>query len=204
MTVTRIQDGRSVQVRSEQMVNTEFEALTARALSNPAPLRPVSVKSLLPTDDMTLEYGQRTHGPCLKVEGNKRTAYLRFDIPPVGIIAYAKLRLTQIIDPGSGTLTFHTGSHTHWTEENLTEDNAPLPQRQIAQRTGVVQRRETVEVDVSSLVRSPGPVTLILTLDKGKAHDIWFGSKESNYPPQLVLTYVSPAVKGPVSSQNDG
>lgn len=189
VTFTRIRDGHSVQVQSEQKANTESDTLNAEPVSDPAPLRPVSVMSLLPTDDQTLEYGRRKSELLLMVEGDKRTSYLRFDIPPVGVITHARLRLTQTIDPGSGTLTVYAGNHHDWSEDRLTQENAPQPTRTIAQRTGAVQRRETIELDVSSLIHTPGPITLILTLDKGDAHDIWFGSKESAWPPQLVLTY---------------
>ena len=189
---TRHHDKASVQVNSEQMATTDAGPLTVRELSTPASARGVSIVNLLPTDDVTLDRGRRVAGRHLKVEGRRRTAYLRYVIPAVGAIRSAKLRLTQDIDTGSGTLRFFLGDHAEWTEDDLTEARAPAPLRELAQRTGVVQRREVIEVDVSQGIREPGPITVVITLNKTVAHDIWFGSKESETPPQLILTYLSP------------
>ena len=144
---------------------------------------------LLPTDAASLDRGTRVLRP-LKVEGQRRTCYLRFDVPSVGVLLHAKLRLTQTIDPGSGTLTFATGSHSHWLESTLDAENAPQAVEPSVQRAGVVQRRETIEVDVSPLIRQPGPVTIVIDLDQIGGHDIWFHSRKSDLPPRLILTYV--------------
>lgn len=186
---TRHHDQASVQVDSEQMATTEAEALTARNLLTRTPARPVSIVSLLPTDDAILDNGERDDGRHLKVEGRRRIAYLRYVIPPVGTIRSARLRLTQDVDTGSGTLLFCLGEHAAWTENDLTGDRAPAPLRELARRTGVVQRRDVVEVDISEGLPDAGPITIVITLNKGAAHDIWFGSRESELPPQLILTY---------------
>lgn len=186
---TRNADGASVEVQSEQKVGSATATLAVAALNTPAPARPVSVQSLLPTDAVSLDRGQRVIRP-LKVEGQRRTSYLRFNVPPVGVILHAKLRLTQTIDPGSGTLTFATGSHSDWLETTLDEPNAPRAVAPAVQRTGVVQRRENLEVDVTPLIQKPGPMTIVIDLDQGGGHDIWFHPRKSDLPPQLILTYI--------------
>ena len=147
---------------------------------------------MLPTDDVTLDHGEPINDHHIKVEGDRRIAYLRFDIPSVPDLQSAKLRLTQDIDPGSGTLQFSVGDHSEWSEESLTRSNAPVPTARSVQRSGVVRRHEVVEVDVSQLNIGSGPMTLIVTLDETGGNDIWFGSKESDTPPQLVLTHLLP------------
>ncbi len=191
VTFTRNHDKATVKVKSKQMATTGSGILAVQDLSQESDEKRVSVLNLIPTDDTTLERGRRVGGPHLKVEGKNRVVYMRFDIPDLNTILSAKLRLTQDIDPGSGTLKFHLGDHTDWTEKDLTKALAPAPLHEIAERRGVVQRREVIETDLSHAIKEPGPVTLIITLDKTKAHDIWFGSRESDIPPQLILTYLS-------------
>ena len=186
---TRHSDSASVEVGSQQMTSTSVDDLTVRDLSAQTSQRAISVTSLLPTDDITLDLGQRAPGPHLKVEGNRRTAYLRYVVPSVGKILSAKLRLTQAVDTGKGALSFFIGDSSKWNEANLTEAAAPAPGPEVARRTGVVRRRQVIEVDLSDAVKSPGAITIIIKLDKTKEHDIWFGSKESDTPPQLILSH---------------
>lgn len=188
---TRHSDNASVQVNSEQMASTSTTTLAAeKNLSVSTLTQPVSVVSLLPTDDVTLELGKRITGREIKVEGKRRKAYLRFEVPELETIHSAKLRLTQEIDPGSGTLRFFNGNHSDWTENNLTKSKAPVPVGKAVLRTGVVQRHEVIEVEVSKLISEAGAaITIIISLDEIKGQDIWFGSKESSNPPQLILTY---------------
>jgi len=189
---TRTADGQSVRVQSEQMVDSAARILAVAALNTPVPARPVEVLSLLPTDAATLDRGQRVINP-LKVEGKRRTCYLRFDVPSVGVFLHAKLRLTQTIDPGSGTLTFARGSHSTWRETSLDERTAPRAVEPVVKRTGVVQRRDTIEVDITPLIQTPGPVTIVIDLVETGGHDIWFHPRKSDLPPQVTLTYVPTA-----------
>ena len=173
------------------MATTATEDLTVASLSQRTSLPSTKLVSLTPTDDMTLDQGRRDAAPRLKVEGGRRTAYLRFNVPDVGVIRSARLRLTQDVDPGEGTLRFFTGEHVDWNEDNLDEDSAPKTLRLVGQYAGVVRPGQIVEVDVSDAVKKPGPLTLIMTLDKPRENDIWFASKESDFPPQLILTCIS-------------
>ena len=193
--LTRHSDSASVEVGSLQTATTAAKELAAVALFVPAP-QPTSTVRLLPTDDATLDRGARALGALLKVEGDRRTAYLRFVVPAVGRIHSARLRLTQAIDPGQGTLRFWLADHSKWAEDTLTSDTAPDPVREVARRTGVVRRNQIIEVDVSDAIQKPGPVTIVITLNKKKEHDIWFGSKESDTPPELILEH-SPQVRSP-------
>ena len=88
-------------------------------------------------------------------------------------------------------LQLHLGSHSQWNESNLSEENAPQPQRVLDEHRGVVTHGQVVEFDVSSAIVKPGPITLILTLNKSHENDIWFGSREGSNPPQLVLSAIA-------------
>ena len=167
-------------------------SFAAEKLSQP----PMEVLQLLPTDDVTLDRGEPERNQRLKVEGERRRAYLRFDIPERTGVRSARLRLTQSIDSGTGTLRYFLGDHADWSEDSLAATAAPSLWIQVAERTGVVQRGQVIEVDVSNAVQRPGPITIIVTLDTTDEDDIWFGSRESDTPPQLILSYPPSGVEG--------
>jgi len=146
--------------------------------------------TLYPTDDAHLQDGELANLPHLRVEGQRRTIYLKFDIPDnKRIIREAKLQLTQMIDVGSGTLKFYEGSHTDWSEHNLSMRQAPWPLREVGRHTGVVGLNQIVEVDVSELIHRSGLYTIIVTLDEFGDNDIAFGTKKSPLGPKLIVDY---------------
>jgi ferric-dicitrate binding protein FerR (iron transport regulator) len=124
----------------------------------------------------------------LKVQGERRTAFLKFTVRKAGQVLAARLRMTQMVDSGGGTLRFWEGSHNDWSEETLSPANMPGPLRQVGRRVGWVALGQTVEVDISSLIHQDGTYTLVVTLDETEGNDIWFGSRESPTPPELILT----------------
>ncbi|MFG0290099.1 MAG: FecR domain-containing protein [Rhodopirellula sp. JB044] len=182
VTLTRHRDKAQVEVKSQQMATSDdlsVQDLTATSLD---PIR------VFPTDDLTLDRGKREKKlQWLKVEGKRRVTYLKFDIPDQREFRFAKLRLTQSVDSGSGTLRFHTGDHNRWNEADLTATTAPRPLKEVAAHRGVVARGQVVEVDVSEVAARPGPVTFVVTLDQVGEDDIWFGASESDTPPVLIL-----------------
>ncbi|YCM45032.1 FecR domain-containing protein [Verrucomicrobiaceae bacterium 227] len=143
---------------------------------------------LLPSDDVCSDGQRFLNDEFLKVEKNRRTSYLKFEVPEGGLILGAKLRLTQSVDAGSGQLKVFEGSHHEWSEESMSRKTAPKHLRELDQLNGWVGLDQVVELDVSSLVTHDGTFTLMVTLEKGGSNDIWFGSKESSVPPELILT----------------
>jgi ferric-dicitrate binding protein FerR (iron transport regulator) len=182
--------GRTVQVAAGEYSVTggaNLEVLDQTTL-RPDLLLPGQTR-LLPADNACLENGRSVPGLYLKVEGQRRIAFLKFHIEEAGEILSARLRLTQMVDPGSGTLEFWEGSHSNWSRATISGAKAPQPVRRIASRTGRVVRNQSIDVDVSGLIRQGGTYTLIMTLNApAAADDIWFGSRESLHPPQLILT----------------
>ncbi|WP_404308768.1 CBM96 family carbohydrate-binding protein [Neorhodopirellula lusitana] len=180
---TRKSDQAFVEVGSHQMATTEKFAV--EELTQPS----LEVISLIPTDDLALNRGQPvTKDKWLKVEGNQRDSYLRFVIPQATKVHSAKLRLKQDVDSGKGTLRFFVGDHSDWTEDSLNGGNAPKCLQQVAQHKGIVGRGQLIEVDVSKADLTPGPITIVMTLDETDENDIWFASRESDAPPELILT----------------
>lgn len=187
VTLTRHSDNAKIEVGSQQTARTGGKDLAVEELSPPSR----KTVSLLPTDDMTLDRGEPASGEYhLKVEGERRIAYLRFEIPDLPAIRSARLKLTQDVDAGTGTLRFFVGDHSDWSESSLAQETAPLQKREVAQHRGIVGRGQTVEVDVLDAIQRSGPITIIVTLDKTRENDIWFGSRERGQPPQLTLTYL--------------
>lgn len=200
VTLTRHRDNTSVDVESQQMATTAEDVLGVKSLSRLMPSPVSEIITLTPTDDITLEKGKPVDSLRLMVEGDHRTCYLRFVVPDVGVIQAARIRLKQDIDTGKGTLSFFKGDHADWNEANLIDQNAPEPLSLVGQRAGVVRRGQTIEVDVSDAVQASGPVTIIMKLDNKNQNDIWFASRENEFPPQLILTYVphsEPVSKSP-------
>ncbi len=185
-------DNVEVEVGSQQMASTENRDLGIESLGQPK-VESTSILTLLPTDDVTWDHGGVNNGSHLKVQRKNRTVYLRFEIPAVDGIRGARLRLTQDIDPGSGTLKFFEAESSDWSETEVSGNNLPKRGRMIAQRSGVVRPGQVVDVDVTDAVVSDSPVSFVVTLDRDREQDIWFGSRESQSPPQLLLTVERPA-----------
>lgn len=159
----------------------------AAALPGQTPGESRRYRVLSPTDDVCLDRGQRVNREYLHLEKNRRRVFLRFEIPGPGAIEEARLQLTQVMDPGSGTIRFHEGSHSDWTERDLKAELAPVPVREIARYTGVVGPFDTISVDVSDLIAGPGRYTIMATVDSQGTEDIAFGSKEGDFGPKLIL-----------------
>ena len=185
VSMIRHRDRKRVEVGSLQTASTGDETFSARELT----ANGSRTINLLPSDDVTLDRGVPAKNEYrLKVEADRRLAYLRFVIPELTNIKSAKLSLTQEIDTGSGRLRLDLAEHSKWTSETLTEANAPQPVRVLDEHQGVVTHGQVVEFDVSNAVGRSGPVTFILTLDRSGENDIWFSSRIGPSPPQLILS----------------
>ena len=143
--------------------------------------------SFLPTDDAYLQGGARFNNSTLKVEAGRRVSYLKFNVSGLsGSVQTATLRLQENGDPGNGTLRVLRGSHSNWTESNLSTANAPAENGQVGSFTGTVTSGQVVSIDVTPLVTGNGTYSAILRMDTG-GNDIWFGSEESSRKPQLII-----------------
>ncbi len=162
-----------------------LEALDQSGLL-PGTLLPGSLR-LKPTANVYTERNRILSGQHLKVEDGRRVSYLKFEIPELGNIAGARLRLKQMIDPGAGTLCLWHGNHENWSEQTHRISNLPQRLRLVAKHTGWVKLDQEIEFDVSSMIQKAGSYTIIMTLEGDSSNDVWFGSSESSHPPELIL-----------------
>lgn len=118
-----------------------------------------------------------------------RQGYLRFDVavPDGATVAKATLRLWTLAAGTATGVSFH-GVSTSWSETGLTWANAPEEGTSMAVARSY-PNAAWIDVDVSSLVRSGGPVGIALT----SSDPAWFGfaSREAAEVPRLVLETVA-------------
>jgi len=146
-----------------------------------------------PTDDATVRADQPTRNfgsaPALEVDGRPvKNALLKFDVSGVGpgTVISARLRLfCQDSSSVGGTLAPSTVA---WTEATVTWATAPTAGSPIA-ALGKVTAGSWYEIDLTSLVRGDGTVSLVLASPATNGAD--YASKEAGLAlaPQLVVTY---------------
>ena len=153
------------------------------------PFQEKMTRTLHAFDDVYLEGFESKSNHYLKVEGNRRVAFLKFRLQnlPAKILD-AHLRLKVAGDTGSGTLRAFIGSHSDWTVETLNKSKAPWPRKQIASKKVSPSVGDIVTIPVLAMFPGEEDCTLILKLDAG-GNDIWFGSSRSENAPELVITY---------------
>mgnify|MGYP000883475374 CR=1 FL=1 len=177
----------TVTVGGDQYTETGPGPLHVREIPLPPRVSLYAQLVLSPIDDAYIQEGAVVNQDHLYLEGQRRIAYMRFNIPDIGAINGATLQLTQWKDSGSGTIRFYRGSRADWTEQDFVAEKAPEPEREVARYTGFVGPRQVVEVDVSDAIQGPGFCTIIMTLDTVGNDDISFGSRESDVGPRLVI-----------------
>ena len=180
---------RAVEVGAGKYCETGGKSLEVRDQSDllPGALMPGQIR-LQPVADLCLDGVRVFNNTYLKVENDRRVSYLKFEIPEGAEIVDAKLLLTQMVDPGSGTLRVQNGSNNDWSESSMTAKNAPKADGEMVERKGWIRLDQVVEINVSSLIKSAGTHTLMISLEGKGSNDVWFGSKESPHPPELILT----------------
>ncbi|MFC1510611.1 DNRLRE domain-containing protein, partial [Candidatus Omnitrophota bacterium] len=144
-------------------------------------------------DDAYLQEGVRFNNEHLKVENTsvqERIGYIKFDVTSTDVIKGAKLSLKVSRDPGLGTIKIYQGSHNSWNEENLAVNSAPIKAQFVTARPARFKEGLIYEFDVSSLVKAAGMYTFIVEMNFGD-NDVWFGSKESGFGPELMVDVIS-------------
>lgn len=146
-----------------------------------------------PTDDAYIQDIQGYDQSVMKLEENNRMSYIMFDLTPLkGNITDVSLEFTVEGDAGNGTIDVYKGLETTWTEENLTQSNAP----NIDILVGSVNKSYTVgsteNIDLQASEFLAQKTTLILLHSKG--NDLSLASKEhaSRKGPKLKVTYMAP------------
>ena len=146
-----------------------------------------------PTNDAYLQGTQSYNLPINRLEEGMRTSYLKFDLSQIpGTITNASLEFIIDSDEGNGTLTFHKGSTTDWTEQNLSPENAPDMVTVLGTMNKTFKIGTVEKVNITSSELNNEITSFIVTHQEG--NDLAFASKEStsNKGPKLVITYEAP------------
>ena len=171
----------------------------AATVSRFAPVADASVRSDAPDRNA----GGTT---LLRVDGDPQaTAYLKFDVRGLTrTVRRATLRLTARADSGAKGVEARSSANT-WTEMGITAANAPAAGPSIA-RTGAFATGDAMSLDVTSLVKGNGTVTVAVTTAGTVAR--WFAAREDGTQadrPQLIVEerpYLAGAMVHPLWTEN--
>ncbi len=153
------------------------------AVATSVSLKPVA-DTFVSSAGPTLNFGT---GPALRTDGSPVVhSYLRFDLSGTsGTIWRAVLKLHANSTDVNG-LSAHAVANTTWSETGTTYANAPA-MGSAAVSSGAVAASATIGLDVTSFVSGHHGL-LSLGLTDNDATAISLASRESSYPPSLVLT----------------
>ena len=149
--------------------------------------------SLLIIEDAYLQNGSRVNNAGLRVEGaasRERISYLKFSVIDAAKIETATLKLTVKGDNSDGgIIRVFAGSHSNWTEDNLSKSNAPSKGSLLAKDDAIKAYPEgsSHEFDITALMTSDGAKTLIIDMIAG-GDDVMFSSKEGSAKPVISIT----------------
>lgn len=194
--ISSIEDQKSNETTPVEQESTTQEIEEAPE-ENPIESLEIRTTSFSPTNDAHVQSGKGYNQNIIRLEENHRTSYLMFDLSPIlalnGTISEASLQITINSDDGSGNISVHKGTASNWTEENLSESNAPGLDVLVGDiiKEYKIGATEIIELQVANL--QPEVATLILSHKGG--NDLAFASKEhvSKIGPKLVVTYRVPS-----------
>ncbi len=151
---------------------------------------------LSPIHDAYLQGSSRFNSEIIRVEQNRRTGYLMYDLSSInGTISKAELKFTVNSDPGNGNINVNKGTSNNWTESNLSNSNKPSVGILLGNMNTTYGIGNTKTVNLSAGSISGNTLSLVLNMTSG--NDFALASKENgdNTPPQLVITYTSTSVQ---------
>jgi hypothetical protein len=132
--------------------------------------------------------------------GPYRNIYLRFNVSGLADpVTKATLKLVTQTTTAKGVSLGPVANNT-WGESTITWANAPAIGSAVAS-SGVFNAGDTVPINVTSLVKGNGTVSMGITTTA--LVDKTFGSRESSTPPQLVIETSASAPSPPPPSASD-
>ncbi|HZM15727.1 MAG TPA: Ig-like domain-containing protein [Candidatus Krumholzibacteria bacterium] len=155
-----------------------------------------TVMTFVPVADAKVRSNQPAsnygHTTDLRVEQDVMVlhSYLRFNLPSVGTVRDAMLRLysqSGSIDGGTihAVSNNYEGTTTPWTETGITWGNAPALTGSALSSAGLVLTDDLVELPLGAAITGPG--TWSFALQNGVPDAVIYGSRESNLPPELIV-----------------
>ncbi|WP_299437830.1 carbohydrate-binding protein [uncultured Aquimarina sp.] len=148
--------------------------------------------SLSPIHDAFLQGSTRYNSDMLRIEQNKRTGYLMFDLSSInGTVTKADLKFTVYSDAGNGNITIHKGNSNNWTETNISNSNKPSKGAQLGTLNANFPIGSTKTIPLKTTSISGGKLSLIINALSG--NDFAFASKENGSvaKPTLVISYTT-------------
>ena len=169
----------------------ETEALYAPKLTATT----TNTVTLTPIQDAHLTGNTRYNLPILGVSENYRIAHLMFDLSKIeGEITSATLQYTIKDNPGNGRTRVFTGTHTNWTESNLTDQNRPKASNQLGYITKSYPVGSTHKINLTTKHLINERMTIIMWQEDGQGYT--FASRETTTPPKLIVTYSTTTSSG--------
>ena len=146
--------------------------------------------------DAYLQNGKGYDQPIVRLEENRRTSYLMFDLSQIdsigGQITSANLVFLIDTDDGNGIIEVFKGASNDWTENDLSETSAP----EIDVQLGTIEQEYRINTEVSIALNASELVSGLFTiiLDHKEGDDLAFASKENTEKEggKLVVTYDAP------------
>jgi PKD repeat protein len=115
-------------------------------------------------------------------------SYLKFDVAGLtGPVDSARLRVF-VTDPASDGGDLYSIADTTWTESGLTWNNAPPFSGIPARPLGPATNGTWVEFPLDPRVFAAGDGTYSFTIVGHSSEVLWYGSRETANPPQLIVT----------------
>jgi hypothetical protein len=120
-------------------------------------------------------------------KSDKDESFVRFTVPEFnGIVQKVILRLyTPTNGSTNGPAVYVT--HPTWVESGITWNNRPATRGNALDNKRKIQDGTWTEYDVSQAVTGMGAFSFALAADSGDA--VFFASRESEWPPELVISY---------------
>jgi hypothetical protein len=131
------------------------------------------------------------YGDSLKLDLDgdpMRISYLKFDLSTVSEVESAVLRL-HVIDTSTGVKYFREVSDDSWSEDTVTFDNRPAVGNVIASLSD--EGLGWVEIDITPYAQANQGSFLSIEIDTPSTSSCEFSSKESAYPPELIINGVT-------------
>ncbi|MCG8604604.1 DNRLRE domain-containing protein, partial [bacterium] len=189
-------DAHFISVGELRVIETPFEPPQPSQLV----LNPVH-DSFVRENRAARNYGTGNELRVRKTSSAQQISYIKFNVTGVtGEVTQAVLRL-HCVDGSSDGGTMHTVSNRYrdnnqeWEEDKLVWNNAPPITSAALHTIGSVGAGDTVEVDVTGLVAGDGSYSLAIA--NQSSDKAGFYSKETGFPPELIIDFNAPTVSTP-------
>lgn len=140
------------------------------------------------TEDAYIQDGKNVNNAEIRVDRNRKTAYLKFKVEGLQTnkTQRAILHIRGNISKGNGPVKVYLGAHSNWNESTITAANAPDKLSEIGTINTTFSSGSLYTVDVTDAIKGDGTYTLILEKAAG-VNDFSFKAKESGQGSSLII-----------------